>query len=520
MPTQFTPFEDPPRIMVIDNDKEMREALCDLLTLEGYIVRSVESLETAKQEVEQRRYDLVICTLVTPHFNALELLSHLSTEKRDVLVVILTQSANVESAIEAMKKGAYDYMIKPVQLEEVVRVVKRGLDWHRLQQENFHLREAITLYKLSEAMAQSLSVETILELILDTTLTECQTDVASLVLRDPVSGKFTEYTRKFGNHAQADLRNLDGGAGELNLSAIIDHYRQEPNLLVHGTRALRFFITPPKNKRWLSLCSISLKVQDKMIGMINTYSYTKNRKFNEGQRRLLFVLASRAAASIENARLYQSLVGRHTDLIRANMSLEANFRATVIGLAHALEENDPYTIGHSQRVSHYAQILGQGLGLVDKDLEQLAQAALMHDIGKIGIRNEKLNKPGKLTPEEQAMFRTHPAKGRRILEPIPFMMDLIPGAFCHHENYDGSGYPQGLMNENIPLIGRIVAIADTYDAMTSDRSYRKALRHEQAIAELERCSDIQFDRRLVGVFTKYIDEYRLAERNAGRDVVK
>ena len=99
----------------------------------------------------------------------------------------------------------------------------------------------------------------------------------------------------------------------------------------------------------------------------------------------------------------------------------------------------------------------------------------MHDVGKIGIRNDKLNKPGKLTPEELAMFRSHPAKGKRILEPIPFMRDIVPGCYCHHEAWDGSGYPQGLMGDNIPLIGRIVAIADAYDAMTSDRAYRKAL---------------------------------------------
>lgn len=520
MSTQFTPFEDPPRIMVIDDDKEIRESLCDLLALEGYIVRSADDSKTAKHELEQRRYDLVICALSMPNFNGLDLLSHLTAEKRDVLVVIMTNLTTVESAIEAMKKGAYDYIIKPVNLEEVVRVIKRGLSWHRLQQENFHLREAITLYKLSEAMAQSLSVETILDLILDTTIAECHTDVASLILRDPITGKFTEYNRKFGTHAHADLGKVDGGVGELNLTTIIEHYRQEPNLLVHGTRAFRFFLAPPRNKRWLSLCSVPLKVQDRIVGMVNTYSYTRNHKFNEGQRRLLSVLASRAAASIENARLYQDLVGRHTELIRANVSLESNFRATVIGFAHALEENDPYTRGHSERVSQYAQLLGQGLGLVDRQLEQLTQAALMHDVGKIGIRNEKLNKPGKLTPEEQAMFRTHPAKGKRILEPIPFMADLIPGAFCHHENFDGSGYPQGLMGENIPLIGRIVAIADTYDAMTSDRSYRKALRHENAIAEIERCCGIQFDEKLVEIFTRYIEEHRSIERRAGRDVVK
>ena len=105
----------------------------------------------------------------------------------------------------------------------------------------------------------------------------------------------------------------------------------------------------------------------------------------------------------------------------------------------------------------------------------MVKAGLMHDVGKIGVRYDKLNKPGKLTPEELAMFRSHPAKGKRILEPIPFMRDIIPGCWCHHEAWDGSGYPQGLMGDNIPLIGRIVAIADAYDAMTSDRAYRKAL---------------------------------------------
>jgi HD-GYP domain-containing protein (c-di-GMP phosphodiesterase class II) len=142
----------------------------------------------------------------------------------------------------------------------------------------------------------------------------------------------------------------------------------------------------------------------------------------------------------------------------------------------------------------------------------------MHDIGKIGIRYEKLNKPGKLTPEEVAMFRTHPAKGKRILEPIPFMRDLIPGCWCHHESFDGGGYPQGLQGESIPLLGRIVAVADTYDAMTSDRSYRKALPHDIAIAELERCCGAQFDPAIVEIFLHEIEEFRRIQIAAGNDV--
>ena len=140
----------------------------------------------------------------------------------------------------------------------------------------------------------------------------------------------------------------------------------------------------------------------------------------------------------------------------------------------------------------------------------------MHDVGKIGVRYDKLNKPGKLTPEELAMFRSHPAKGKRILEPVPFMHDIVPGCWCHHEAWDGGGYPHGLMADNIPLVGRIVAIADAYDAMTSDRAYRQALPHEVAFGEIERCAGTQFDPEIVPVFLSQIEEFRKIEATAGR----
>jgi response regulator RpfG family c-di-GMP phosphodiesterase len=512
--------EEAPRILVVDDEKVIRDILADFLGLEGYLVRTVEDGASAIQELQRRSYNLVISDLKMPGVGGLELLAFIAESKLNVVSIIMTGFGTVETAIDAMKKGADDYILKPFKVEEVVRVVQRALEKQRLIQENFRLKEAVSLYKLSEAMAQSLSLETILDLILDATLNDAQADVATLVLRDPVSGKFVERCRKYSDNARGDVSEGSGGTGELNLNEILEHYRQDRPLLVHGIRALRYFAAAPKERRLVSFCSIPLKVQDRVVGMLNAYSYTRGYKFSEGQRRLLSVLASRAAVSIENARLYEDLVSRNAELLQANASLEANFRATIVGFAHALEESDRYTRGHSERVSHYAELIGRGVSLTAPEIERLVWAGLMHDIGKIGIRYEKLNKPGKLTPEEVAMFRTHPAKGKRILEPIPFMAELIPGAFCHHENWDGSGYPQGLMGDSIPIIGRIVAIADTYDAMTSDRSYRKALRHEVAVAEIERCAGSQFDEQLVEVFLRCIEEHRTAERRAGREVVK
>src|SRR5581483_1476668 len=214
-------------------------------------------------------------------------------------------------------------------------------------------------YKLSEAMAHSLSLDRILDLILEATLSEAEADVATLVLRDPLTGRYSEHRRRYSLDAGGDVAFDGSGLGELNLQEILEHYRQDRPLLSHGIRALRFFAAPPKERRLVSFCSIPLKVSDEVVGMLNAYSYTRGHKFSEGQRRLLSVLASRAAVSIENARLYQEVLGRNEELITANASLETNFRATIVGFAHALEESDRYTRGHSERVSHYARLIGQ-----------------------------------------------------------------------------------------------------------------------------------------------------------------
>ena len=137
--------------------------------------------------------------------------------------------------------------------------------------------------------------------------------------------------------------------------------------------------------------------------------------------------------------------------------------------------------------------MARGLPLAPDAIRRVVQAGLMHDIGKTGVRYDMLNKPGKLTPEEVRVFRQHPEKGKRILDPVPCLHSLIDGCWCHHEWYDGGGYPRGLAGQDIPLVGRITAIADAYDAMTSDRAYRLALRHEIAISEIERCAGTQFD---------------------------
>jgi response regulator RpfG family c-di-GMP phosphodiesterase len=519
-PLEYHFNPESPRILVVDDEKVIREILSDFLSLEGYLVRAVEDGVEALKELQRRSYNLVISDLKMPNMGGLELIERITDQQIPVLTVIMTGFGTVETAIEAMKQGAYDYILKPFKVEEVVHIVQRGLDRQRLQHENLRLKDALSIYRISEAIATSLSVEKVLDLVLDATLDAVAADVVSLVLEEPGAqqhhdgrhGPFLEQMRKLSPHADPNEP-----APSLNFREVIPLFEEDKPLLCHGVKAHRFLAAPPQ-KRLVSFCSIPLKLKGRIVGMLNAYSYRKGNKFSEGQRKMLYVLGSRAAVSIENARLYESLVSANKDLTHANISLEENFKQTIIGFAHALEESDRYTRGHSERVAGYARLIAIGMLLPQPEIENVVKAGLLHDVGKIGIRNDRLNKPGKLTPEELAMFRSHPAKGRRILEPIPFMREIIPGCYCHHEAWDGSGYPQGLMGQNIPLVGRIVAVADAYDAMTSDRAYRKALPHDIACGELERCVGTQFDAEVVQVFLHRIEEYRKLENAAGRAV--
>ena len=495
--------DESPRILVADDEKVIREILSDFLTMEGFIVRTVDDGNAAVAELERRSYDLVISDLKMPRMGGLDLLEAMNRKNINVLTVIMTGFGTVETAIEAMKRGAYDYILKPFKVEEVVHVVRRGLDRQRLQAENMRLKEALSLYEISEAMGRNLAVEPILDLVTSATLAEASADTVTLLLEEsPDSGTYVERIRK------TKIQNEDDLTWELNIKELLRCVEDDMPLLASGVKAQRFFSALPRTLRLVSFCSIPLKLQNRVIGMLNLLSFTRGRSFTEGQRKMLSIIGSRAAMSIENARLYENLLESKEDLEKANMSLEENFRQTIMGFAQALEENDQYTKGHSERVSYYSRMIAEGMGLEASEVTTVVQAALMHDIGKIGILHEQLNKPEGLTAEERISFQDHPDMGKRILQPIPFLRKLIAGCHCHHEHWDGSGYPQGLAREQIPLLGRIISVADTYDAMTTNRAYREALPHETAMGELTKCAGTQFDPEIVGVFVEEIEKQR------------
>ena len=489
--------EDAPRVLVVDEEKVIREILADFLSMEGFNVRTAEDGSAALVELSRHHYDLVLSDLKMPNMGGLELLAAIAKHTPNVVTVIMTGFGTVETAIDAMKRGAYDYILKPFKVEEVVHTIRRGLEKRKLQAENLRLKEALSLYKVSEAIAASLSLDEVMRTVTDAAIHEVDADQAVVVLDDGEGGF---YERACELHPDFRPRS---GVGQLDALALRDFFSEDKPLRVHGPPAREWFAHMPADLTAHSLIVTPLSMRQRVIGLLGAVSYTRGKKFDEGQRKMLRMVASRAGAAIENAKLYEDL--------------KATFQQTIKGLASAIDKMDRYTSGHSERVAAYAQILAIKLGLGEEDVEIVRQAALMHDIGKIGcVMN--LNKPGKLSQEEYDIFKMHPGFGKDILEPITFLHPLIPGVHLHHERWDGRGYPLGMKGQEIPLIARIISVADTYDAMTSDRAYRKALPHEVAVNEIIRCTGQQFDPDCAHPFAEAIEAIREERTERGEPI--
>lgn len=235
-----------------------------------------------------------------------------------------------------------------------------------------------------------------------------------------------------------------------------------------------------------NLICVPIKVKEKVIGVLEVINKQGGENFDQEDLSFLTSLADQVAIALDNARLVQEL--------------EETFFQTAESLADAIEKRDPYTVGHTKRVTLYSLAIGRYLQLNPLEKRWLRIASVLHDIGKISIGDEILKKPDRLSPEEFDAIKRHSSMGAEIIEHIRQLKEVVPGVKYHHEHIDGGGYPNGLRGKDIPIIAKIVAVADAYDAMTTDRPYRKALEKEAAIEELRKSSGTQLDKDVVEAF--------------------
>jgi len=334
MPTTVSP-----RLLIVDDEIEITEILADLLS-EEYECARAGSAEEALTRLQESEFQLVISDITMPGMSGLDMIPHVKELSPDTVVVMISGMQTVESAIGALRLGAFDYLMKPFDLRQVEAVVKRALEHH-----------------------------------------------------DLVVAK-----QRYENH----------------LEELVEQ--------------------------------------------------------------------------------------RTAELDRALNSLEAAYRSTLKALTAALETRDSETHGHSERVVSYSLRLGREYGLNSEQMKALEFGSLLHDIGKIGVPDSILSKPAKLTEEEWVRMREHPLHGQQILRGIEFLQGASRVVAQHHEKWDGTGYPLGLRNEDIDICARIFAVADAFDAITSDRVYRRGKPYEAAAQELDDWAGRQFDPKVVEAF--------------------
>ncbi|MEW6277220.1 MAG: GAF domain-containing protein [Candidatus Eremiobacterota bacterium] len=350
--------------------------------------------------------------------------------------------------------------------------------------------ELKALHDVSRALNSSLDLERVLPQVLEHATQVLEARAASVMLLDPQT---QELSIRMAHGLSADVvRNTRVRLGERISGRVA--LEGKAVLLPHGRRDSDDI---QAEQDLASALCVPLITQDKVVGVLNVRGKRDGSDFNDEDLALASRLAAVAAVAISNAELHDEL--------------QSLFVNSITALANSIDARDPYTRGHSERVTQYSVMIAEGLGFAGDELENIRYAGLLHDIGKIRIRDHILNKPGRLTDEEFAEMKRHPEYGVEIMWPVKAFHKVFPGILHHHEQWSGGGYPYGLKGEDIPLMGRILCVADSFDAMTSDRPYRKGMPVEQAVEEIKRNAGIQFDPDAARIFLRLIEEGRVAE---------
>ncbi len=373
------------------------------------------------------------------------------------------------------------------------------------------VRQLECLYDFSSLMNSALDTSVVREKALEATCKLLGCETASLYLVDQKTAELYwetalgETGRELKKAVRLPIndRSIAGYVAMSGESLVINDVEKDPRYFKKATEKSGF--------RTLSMVCVPLRLKGKTIGVlqaINKLSGPTVRPtihewpdFSDQDRQLLETLSHQVAIAIENARLYSDL--------------KKSFYDTVEALAEAIEKKDRYTGGHTKRVVHYSVCIAKYLDLTPDELERIKLGALLHDVGKIGIEDKILKKGAPLDPEEWKVMQTHPEQGYDIMNRVEGLKDVIGGMRYHHERWDGKGYPLGLKGEEIPLIARIIAVADTYDAMVSTRPYRKGMDPKIAFDEILRYRGTQFDPTVVDAFEKAFRNEKMGKGSGG-----
>jgi putative nucleotidyltransferase with HDIG domain len=347
-----------------------------------------------------------------------------------------------------------------------------------LQKLDTRSRELSAIQRLSETIGSERQINRLCEKTCEEICRTLGAAAASILLHDGITGDLV-------TAASSGLAAIVGlyprvKAGDGLLWQVISSGKP---LHLPGSAASMIFTGALASQAGIA---VPIRISQKTIGVIYAFGKPDGHEFTAKERDLLIGIANHAAIALDNATLYHDL--------------ENLFVGIAWSFAAALDAKSPWTAGHSKRVTQYAVAIAEELNEGPEFLDSVQTCGLLHDIGKIAIPEKILDKPGAITRQEHKTICEHATQGAKILEHIDTFQPLLPGIRHHHERWDGRGFPDRLQKENIPLLARVLAVADAYDAMTSDRPYRGRRTRAEAVCEIERCAGTQFDPRIVEAF--------------------
>ncbi len=479
------------KILVVDDYLPTRSLIIESLSQSShYQIMEAENGQEALRLFDENNFDLVISDIMMPGMSGMDLL-HLIREKNpNVAVIMITGNPTTDLTVSAIKKGAVDFLTKPFDIDDLL--YKVGI--HLLQNEMLSGESLLQVLeqnrlkdKTAELSKQSyifdsiedspMDNDVIFHKIAELALKLVDGEVCSILLFDEQDNEFHEKVVK-GNTEGIYRNYTQSPAVKMLYNEVIE--RKEAILINSNDHPE---VSP-------SLICAPLMIRNSILGILSIRKKKNREVFNKKDLHNILSLTKRASLNLENKILYESIY--------------SNIMDTLKSLISSIQARDHYTEEHSRRVTDEAIRLAVSMNCSVKDVESLKIAGVLHDVGKIAVPDSILLKPGKLTEDEYLIIQNHSTIGENIVKPIILLDKERRIIQCHHERWDGHGYPLGLKGTDIPYLARLLSVVDSYDAMTNNRPYRPALPKETAVYELTKNKNTQFDPDIVEAYLKIL----------------
>jgi putative nucleotidyltransferase with HDIG domain len=498
------------KILVVDDEEGILDVTEGYFQRKGYEVYTAGNGVEALDIIDSVKIDCIFTDINMPIMDGLELAEKVRHIENTLPVVVMTGYPSLDNSIQTLKNGVVDYLIKPVNLEQMELTLKRILRERELFVENLILKEEVgrqerirelnaelltriedvnTLNRVMEDFATTDSSYGIFNKVVDLGVEELKSDKVFFHIYSEEDASLVMVANSSSDYENEEVSRLfEKDISDRSKAYILDALKSDENPILMSKSGKNNHLDEPVN----SFMVVPLKIREKVFGVASAFIFQEGHAFSEKDIYYMNFITQKAASAIENIALYENIY--------------ENLFSTLFAFVTALEVRDLYTRKHSTRVAMYAQMIAEEMGCTEEELDVINFAGSLHDIGKIGIRDDILLKPGRLTDEEYEKIKEHPAIGAEIISKMGLWDREMKIIRHHHERHDGKGYPDGLKGKEIPKLSRILSVADCYDAMASDRSYRQRMEKSIVLSVIKENSGTQFDPEVVDAFLKISDQ--------------